>query len=239
MARHENSKTGSRGRADFPPFLFPRYEATKSRSPERGRVPPPPDMQTLIGPAAHVGFDVPDDSDLTTNAGTGSPPLGEKIIVEGVVITTDGVPIPGALVEIWQANAAGRYTHKRDQHDAPLDPNFTGVGHCTTKDDGSFRFVTITPGAYPVPETGIWRPRHIHFSVIGSRWASRLITQLYFPGDPLHELDPIFLSVPAEARKRLIAEYNPDSNIPDEAMAYRYDIVLAESDEGLEEWVAR
>ena len=238
MTRHVNSGGGSRGRDDFPPFLWPPYEATENRSPRREQVPPPPDMRALLGPAAHHGFDLPDDSDLTTNAGTGSPPLGEKIVVEGAVLTEDGVPIPGALVEIWQANAAGRYTHKRDQHEAPLDPNFTGVGHCTTASDGSFRFVTITPGAYPVPETGIWRPRHIHFSVIGSRWASRLITQLYFPGDPLHERDPIFMSVPERARKRLIAEYEPEMNIPDEALGYRYNIVLAESGDGLEEWVA-
>lgn len=234
-----DSSGGARGRPDFPPLFWPSYEATRDRAPQEDRTAPPPDLKNLLGPSAQDVFQAPDDSDLTTNAGTGSPPLGEKIIVQGVVATEAGVPVAGALVEIWQANAAGRYLHKKDQHDAPHDPNFTGVGHCTTTEDGLFRFVTITPGAYPVPGTGLWRPRHIHFSVIGWRWTSRLITQLYFPGDPLHDFDPIFAAVPEHARDRLIATYDPDLTIADEALGYRYDIILADATDGTGEWISR
>ncbi|MET1022221.1 MAG: protocatechuate 3,4-dioxygenase subunit beta [Arthrobacter sp.] len=158
-------------------------------------------------------------------------PLGERIVVSGRVLDGEGRPVAGQLVEIWQANAAGRYIHKRDQHPAPLDPNFTGVGRCITGSDGSYSFTTIKPGAYPWKNhLNAWRPAHIHFSLFGREFTQRIITQMYFPGDQLFPLDPIYQSiVDQDARDRLVATYNHEQTRPEWALAYNWDIVLTGS----------
>ena len=151
--------------------------------------------------------------------------MGERIIVTGIVSGADGVPVPGALVELWQANAAGRYDHPVDDHPAPLDPNFHGDGRCLTDDDGRYRFVTVKPGAYPWKNhRNAWRPAHIHFSVFGRSFRERLVTQMYFPADPLFDYDPIYQS--AGGRQRLVAAFDPDVTEPDWALGYRWDIAL-------------
>lgn len=224
----ESSRPAARGKRDFPPLYSPEYEPTKERAPKRPLITPPDTLLSLEGPSGHHLALEPDadDADLTTNAGTGGLPLGERIVVEGRILSGEGEPVVGTLVEIWQANAAGRYGHKADQHSAPLDPNFVGMGHCYTDDSGVYRFITITPGAYPVPGTGVWRPRHIHFSVFAQTWRGRVVTQLYFPGDPLQEFDPIFQAIPKESRSRLMASYDPELNVDDWALGYRFDIVV-------------
>ena len=158
-------------------------------------------------------------------------PIGERLVVTGRITDGDGRPVRHQLVEIWQANAAGRYAHQGDQHPAPLDPNFTGAGRCLTDDDGNYRFLTIKPGPYPWRNhRNAWRPAHIHFSLFGSDFASRLITQLYFPGDPLFALDPIYQSIPDQrARDRLVARYDHSVTTPEWATGYRWDIVLTGS----------
>lgn len=168
----------------------------------------------------------PEESDLTR--GLGGAPLGERIIVTGRLLDRDGRPVRGQLVEIWQANAAGRYRHQRDQHPAPLDPYFTGAGRCLTDDEGRYTFLTIKPGAYPwFNHANAWRPAHIHFSVFGPAFTQRLVTQMYFPGDPLFPLDPIFNSIPDDdVRNRLIAAYDHSITTPQWALGYRWDIVL-------------
>jgi protocatechuate 3,4-dioxygenase, beta subunit len=165
------------------------------------------------------------ENDLTKQRS--GEPLGERIIVHGRVRDEEGRAVPNALVEIWQCNAAGRYHHPGDQHDAPLDPNFYGGGRARADGEGRYRFVTIKPGAYPWKNHfNAWRPAHIHFSLFGPAFATRLITQMYFPGDPLLALDPIHQAVPAEARHRLICAFDIDGTQPEWALAYRFDIVL-------------
>lgn len=189
-------------------------------------------ISELTGPGPAVSAfleDVfPEESDLTTNAGTGSPPIGQRIVLTGRVTDEKGAGVPDTLVEIWQANAAGRYRHKDDGFDAPLDPNFVGKGRCRTDPSGTYRFMTVRPGAYPfVGGSNTWRAAHIHFSLLGPTWPSRLITQMYFEGDPLHAQDAIFHSTPdAAARERLIAKYAHEITIPFYALGYRFDIVL-------------
>jgi protocatechuate 3,4-dioxygenase beta subunit len=158
----------------------------------------------------------------------GHEAMGERIIVEGSVTDEDGRPVPHTMIEIWQANAAGRYNHERDQHDAPLDPRFRGIGRVFTDRDGRYRYTTIKPGAYPWRNhANAWRPNHIHYSLFGPGFATRLITQMYFPGDPLLPLDPIFNCVPDEAaRNRLIARFDIDITQPEYALGYRFDVVL-------------
>jgi protocatechuate 3,4-dioxygenase beta subunit len=166
------------------------------------------------------------DHDLTRqHAGE---PVGQRITVSGRVLDTDGRPLRGQLIEIWQANAAGRYVHAVDRHPAPLDPNFTGAGRCLTDDEGEYRFVTIQPGAYPWPNHhNAWRPAHIHFSLFGRAFATRLVTQMYFPGDPLLDFDPIFQSVrDPRARERLVSAFDLDLTEPAWSLGYRFDIVL-------------
>ena len=168
----------------------------------------------------------PLDADLT--AGHPGEPIGERIIVTGRLLDDSGGPVADQLIEIWQANAGGRYRHQLDQHPAPLDPNFVGAGRCLTGPDGSYRFLTIKPGPYPWRNhRNAWRPAHIHFSVFGTAFTQRLVTQMYFPGDPLFDLDPIFQSIldPA-ARKRLIARYDHDLTQPEFGTGYRWDIVV-------------
>ena len=159
---------------------------------------------------------------------TGPETEGERILLEGRVIDGKGAPVTDATVEIWQANAAGRYLDRDDQHPAPLDPNFTGAGRCLTDDEGRYRFITIRPGAYPWKNhRNAWRPAHIHFSLFGGEFRSRLVTQMYFPGDPLMPRDPILQSIPDQAgRDRLVSQFDPEATMPEWALAYRWDIVL-------------
>jgi protocatechuate 3,4-dioxygenase beta subunit len=209
-----------------PPYLFPAYRSTTLRAPSRPLIPIRQTITETSGPIfgdADIG---PTDHDLTRqHAGE---PIGERIIVSGRVIDEDGRAIPGALVEIWQANAAGRYAHPNDQHPAPLDPNFSGGGRCLTDAEGRYRFVTIRPGAYPWQNhPNAWRPAHIHFSVVGPAFATRLVTQMYFPGDPLLDHDPILQSIPdPAARQRLVADFDFDLTEDGWALGYRWDIVL-------------
>jgi len=185
-----------------------------------------PEAVELSGPVFGLADVTALDADLTRQH-VGEP-LGERITVTGRVLDRDGRPVRGQLVEIWQANASGRYAHQRDQHPAPLDPHFSGVGRGLTDDEGRYRFTTIKPGAYPWRNhTNAWRPAHIHFSLFGSAFTQRLITQMYFPGDPLFAYDPILQSVtdPA-ARNRLVAAYEHDLSVPEWSLGYRWDIVL-------------
>ena len=210
-----------------PPFIYPPYRSTVLRGPTRPLVPLRHTISELTGPVyghASVG---PLDNDLTRNGARNGEPLGERIIVTGRVLDEGGRPVPGTLIEIWQANAAGRYIHKVDQHAAPLDPNFFGGGRCVTDDAGRYRFLTIKPGAYPWGNHhNAWRPQHIHLSLFGPTFATRLVTQLYFPGDPLLDFDPMFQSAPPEARHRLISRFSLDVTEPDFALGYVFDIVL-------------
>jgi protocatechuate 3,4-dioxygenase, beta subunit len=158
----------------------------------------------------------------------GGEPLGERIIVTGRVLDSSGRAVPRALIEIWQANAAGRYVHGRDQHSAPLDPNFTGAGRTMTDENGVYRFVTIKPGAYPwLNHYNAWRPAHIHLSIFGTAFITRLVTQMYFPGDPLFAFDPVYQSIPDErARERLVSKFDLETTQPRWALGYRFDVVL-------------
>ena len=170
----------------------------------------------------------PGENDLSRSAENGKEALGERIIVVGRVIDEDERPVPHSVIEIWQANAAGRYRHPVDQHNAPLDPNFSGAGRCVTNEKGEYRFQSIKPGAYPwLNHPNAWRPAHIHLSLFGPCFATRLVTQFFFPGDPLIPLDPILNSIPTkDGRKRLISAYAHDVTEPEFALGYRFDIVL-------------
>jgi len=185
------------------------------------------------GPVYGEGDIGPLDHDLTKNAAKNGEPLGERIIVTGRVLDENGRGVPGVLIEIWQANAAGRYIHKNDQHDAPLDPNFVGAGRTLTDEKGFYRFISIKPGAYPWKNHfNAWRPAHIHFSLIGRNFSERLVTQMYFPGDPLLEYDPIYQGIPnIKARSRLISRFDLETTQPEWALGYRFDIVLAGYDQ--------
>jgi protocatechuate 3,4-dioxygenase beta subunit len=208
-----------------PPLDFPDYRSTALRFPRRPLVPLPHRLTEVTGPLLGEGRVGERDHDLTVqHAGE---PLGERIIVAGRVLDGDGRPIPATLVEVWQANAAGRYRHDGDRHPAPLDPNFSGAGRCLTDAQGRFRFVTVKPGAYPWKNHhNAWRPAHLHFSVFGRAFVQRLITQMYFPGDPLFAFDPILGSVPEAARERLVSRLAMDLTTPERALGYRWNIVL-------------
>lgn len=209
-----------------PDYLFPMYASTVKRAPTRPLVILPHTLSELTGPV--FGYDDlrPEDHDLTGQHK--GEPIGERIIVSGRVLDENARPVPHTLVEVWQANSAGRYPHKVDQHDAPTDPNFTGAGRCLTDAEGRYRFVTIRPGEYPWGNHyNAWRPAHIHFSLFGAAFATRLVTQMYFPGDPLLAFDPMYNCVPDErARQRLISTLDWETTIPQIALGYRFDIVL-------------
>ena len=221
--------TGYRRRdeAANPPYDHPPYKSTGLRHPAQPPIPLEHTLSEVTGPGPALADVLPEDADLTTNAGTGAEAMGERIIVTGRVLDEDGTPLPDTLVEIWQCNAAGRYIHEADQHPAPLDPNFIGRGRCVTDEDGTYRFLTIKPGAYPWRNhPNAWRPAHIHFSLFGPAFVTRLITQMYFPGDPLHALDPIMGSVPEEHWHRMIGDYDHSITQEEWALGYRFDIVL-------------
>jgi protocatechuate 3,4-dioxygenase beta subunit len=208
-----------------PPYLHPDYRATVSRAPAQRLVRLAEEwFHRTPGPAFGRIPVRPSDADLTRQHS--GEPLGERIIVSGRVLDSDGRPVRATLVEVWQANAAGRYVDPVDQHPAPLDPNFTGAGRCLTDQQGAFRFVTVKPGAYPWRNhENAWRPAHIHFSVFGPQLDSRVVTQMYFPGDPLIPLDPILGSV-GDGRELLIARFDLETTTPEWALGFRWDIVL-------------
>ncbi len=223
-----------------PNHRYPPYVSSIKRAPKQPLISIPVTLSEITGPTFPREVASPKASDLTRQHN--GEPLGERITVSGRVVDEDGRPIRNTLVEIWQANAAGRYLHKNDQHDAPLDPNFTGEGRAFTDEDGRYRFITIRPGAYPWKNHyNAWRPQHIHFSLFGPAFATRLVTQMYFPGDPLLEFDPIFHSIPEEAlefdpifhsipeeaaRRRLISSFDWLNTEPDLSLGFRFDIVV-------------
>jgi len=209
-----------------PPNTTPDYHSSKLRHPKQPLVIVPPTRSELTGPAYPYGHLSALDADLTKQHA--SDPIGQRITLQGRVLDEEGRPVPQTLVEIWQANAAGRYTHARDNNAAPLDPNFSGAGRTLTDAEGRWRFITILPGAYPWPNHyNAWRPRHVHFSLFGHNFLTRLITQMYFPGDPLHALDPVMNAVPEpRGRERLICRFDIDLTEPDWALGFWWDIVL-------------
>jgi protocatechuate 3,4-dioxygenase beta subunit len=217
---------GPPDRLAHPPLSWPAYKSTALRAPTRPLVALPHFLGEVTGPVLGEDRLGPLDFDLTGQHE--GEPLGERIVVHGRVLDGTGRPLPNTLVEVWQANAAGRYRHQGDQHPAPLDPNFSGAGRVLTGADGSYRFVTVKPGAYPWGNHhNAWRPAHIHFSLFGTAFVQRLVTQMYFPGDPLFGQDPIFNSVRDEkARGRMISSFDLDETVPEWALAYKFDIIL-------------
>jgi protocatechuate 3,4-dioxygenase beta subunit len=208
-----------------PPYLAPDYLATRLRAPSEPLVLLPGALNDSGGPVFAPDRVSPGDADLTRqHAGE---PIGERIIVSGTVRDAGGRPVRDSLIEVWQANAAGRYRHAVDDHDLPLDPNFSGLGRVMTDQDGGYRIVTVKPGPYPWRNHhNAWRPAHVHFSLFGSQFTQRLVTQMYFEGDPLFSQDPIFNSVPRDARPLLVARLDLAGARPEWALAYRFDIVL-------------
>ncbi len=210
-----------------PPAAPTAYQSSRLRTPAQPAVRTAATLSERTGPTSSLlqGDDL--GADLTENGRRNGQPVGERIILAGRVIDEDGRPCRDALVEVWQANAAGRYIQTTDQHDAPLDPNFFGAGRCVADAEGAYSFRTIKPGAYPWGNhPNAWRPSHIHVSVLGPSFVSRLVTQMYFPGDPLLALDPIFNGVPEGERSRLVADLDLDATIPGFALAYRFDVVV-------------
>ena len=217
-----------RDRAWHPPALAPDYKTSVARSPTQPLLALAQTASELTGPRfGHTDLG-PLDHDLIRNFATSGDPIGERIVIHGRVLDENGRGVPHTLVEIWQANAAGRYRHVNDGYLAPLDPNFGGCGRVLTDATGAYTFATIKPGAYPWPNgPNSWRPAHVHFSVFGQAFAQRLITQMYFEGDPLIDLCPIAQSVPdPKARAQLVAPLDMDRTLPFDSIAYRFDIVL-------------
>ena len=221
MKSYPKPRSGSQ-----PEYRSEGYRSTLKRAPAQALIHLPHTLSELTGPVVSPALLGPNDNDLTKHFA--DPPQGERIIVAGRILDEDGRGVPNALVEIWQANAAGRYQHKRDNHPAPLDPNFLGAGRVITDEVGNYRFVTIKPGAYPWRNHhNAWRPAHIHLSLFGRAFVTRLVTQMYFPGDPLLPHDPIFNGTANErARHRLVADFDWDTTAPEYALGYRFDIVL-------------
>lgn len=217
--------------AGAPPSLFPEYRSTVLRAPAQPPVRIPPTLTETTGPAGCwdqlMGASL---ADLTTQHK--GAPIGQRIVVSGRVLDENGRLVPETVIEIWQANAAGRYIHAKDQWDAPIDPNFTGAGRVVTDGEGRYRYVTIRPGAYPWGNhANAWRPAHIHLSLLGPAFATRLVTQLYFPDDPLIELDPIANAVPMPYRQRMVARFDIATTEPNWALGYLFDIVLKGRDQ--------
>ena len=209
-----------------PPLNYPPYVSTRLRFPARPLIRLPETLSDVNVPVYGWWPVGEADTDLTRQHA--SEPQGERIIVAGRLLDEDARPVPGALIEVWQANAAGRYRHHRDDHPAPLDPNFTGAGRAVTDGDGRYRFTTIKPGAYPWRNhDNAWRPAHIHFSIFGQDFRTRLVTQMYFPGDPLFAYDPMLLSIHDEAaRARLVSRFDLSLTRPEWALGYAFDIVV-------------
>ena len=207
-----------------PEYVHPPYGSTVKRGPTQPPVEIPATLSEVTGPL----FDRPTLGEEAADLTAGGKAIGERIIVSGRVLDENGRPVRNTLVEVWQCNAAGRYLHKGDQHDAPLDPNFAGLGQVLTDAEGRYRFKTIRPGEYPWRNHyNAWRPAHIHFSLFGEAFAQRLVTQMYFPGDPLLPFDPIFNSIAEEkARYRMVAALDWENSQSEYALAYRFDIVL-------------
>ena len=207
------------------PDYFEPNRGTHFRHPKHPRLVIPQTLSELTGPTyPYTSLGGP-DVDLTCQHD--GEPIGERIIVHGQILDEDGRPVPHTLVEIWQANAAGRYAHGVDNHDAPLDPNFSGTGRAISDEDGRYRFVTIMPGRYPFQNHhNAWRPAHVHFSLLGPNFLTRLVTQMFFPGDPLHAFDPIYQGVPEHARHRVVAAFDLDTTVPDWSLAFRFDLVV-------------
>jgi protocatechuate 3,4-dioxygenase beta subunit len=212
-----------------PPLDYPGYASTALRHPKRPLIELPHGFDNLSAPVLGDDRIGALDNDLTRQHE--GEPQGQRIIVGGRVIEEDGRPVPNTLVEVWQANAGGRYFHRNDNWPSPLDPNFTGLGRTLTNDKGEFRFTTIKPGAYPWGNhPNAWRPAHIHFSLFGRAFTQRLVTQMYFPDDPLFFQDPIFNSVRDErARKLMISAYDHDNTQDSWALAFKWDIVLRQT----------
>jgi protocatechuate 3,4-dioxygenase, beta subunit len=209
-----------------PDYLHAAYTSSVLRSPTQPLIVIPQTLSELSGPVFGHSSLARFDNDLTLQHP--GAPLGERIIVSGRILDEDRRPVANALVEVWQANAAGRYLHKIDQHDAPLDPNFSGAGRFLTDSSGCYRFTTIKPGAYPWRNhANAWRPAHIHFSIFGAGLLTRLVTQMYFPGDPLLPYDPIYNCVADEtAKRRMISSFDLESTVPETALAFKFDVVL-------------
>lgn len=223
--------TYNREEVNSPPSLFPDYRSSVPRAPSQPLVRIPQTLTETTGPSGCwdrlMG---PAMADLT--AQHGGEPIGQRIIVSGRVLDEQGRPVPDTVMEVWQANAAGRYIHAKDQWDAPLDPNFTGAGRVVTDDQGRYRYVTIRPGAYPWGNhRNAWRPAHIHLSLLGPAFATRLVTQLYFPDDPLIEIDPIANAVPMPYRQRMVARFDIGTTEPNWALGYQFDVVLKGHDQ--------
>ncbi len=220
----------SRDDEGAPPSLWPDYRSTVPRSPRQPALAIPQTLTEVTGPGDWGRLMGPAMLDLTTQHK--AAPQGQRIVVTGRVLDEDGRPVPNTVVEIWQANAAGRYIHAKDDWPAPLDPNFTGVGRVITDAEGRYRYVTIRPGAYPWGNhKNAWRPAHIHLSLLGPAFATRLVTQMYFPDDPLIEIDPIANAVPMPYRQRMISRFDIDATVPNWALGYVFDIVLKGRDQ--------
>jgi protocatechuate 3,4-dioxygenase, beta subunit len=209
-----------------PPLDYPPYKSTSFRHPKQPLIYLPQTVTEVTGP--RLGERELGELDNNLTRQHEGEPIGERIVVSGRVFDTEGKPLRGTLVEVWQANAAGRYLHRWDRWAAPLDPNFSGAGRCLTDDEGRYQFTTIKPGPYPWGNHyNAWRPAHIHFSLMGRAFAQRLVTQMYFPGDPFFDYDPIFNSVPdPTARERMVAHFEIHDTVPSWAAGYRFDIYL-------------
>jgi protocatechuate 3,4-dioxygenase beta subunit len=211
--------------AEETPTDFPDYRTTALRSPRRPLTLLPQRLTELTGPVFGEDRVQPGDADLSI--ANGGEAQGQRIVVHGRVLDADGGPVPHTLLEFWQANAAGRYRHAVDNWPAPLDPHFNGNGRCLTDADGNYRFTTVKPGAYPWRNhDNAWRPAHIHFSLFGQSFTQRLVTQMYFPDDPLFFQDPIYNSAPAEVRHRMVSVYDHGATTDHWALGFRFDIVL-------------
>ena len=209
-----------------PPYLHSDYVSTRTRAPKRPLVVLPHTLSEITGPVFGDERLGELDHDLTRQHE--GKPIGERIILHGRVLDGDGRPVRNTLIEIWQANSAGRYSHAIDRHPAPLDPNFSGAGRCLTDAEGRYRFITVKPGAYPWRNhPNAWRAAHIHVSLFGPAFATRLVTQMYFPADPLLFQDPIPHSVrePID-RERMVSRFDLEQTVPEWALAYEFDIVL-------------
>jgi protocatechuate 3,4-dioxygenase beta subunit len=218
-----------RNRALHPPAYTPGYKTSVARSPRQSLISLENTISEMTGPRFGHGDIDPGDNDLLTNyARPGEGPIGERIILHGRVLDENARPVPGTLVEIWQANAGGRYRHRKDTYFAPIDPNFGGCGRTITDAEGRYHFRTVKPGAYPWRNyVNSWRPAHIHVSVFGSAFVQRLVTQCYFEGDPLLPICPIVQTIPdPEAIEQLVARLDLNATIPLDTIAYKFEIVL-------------